>query len=268
MEQIMEKLQSIQFDWSLFLKAAVVMCAASLVFGLIGKFIFRKRSSLEQSLSAAIGILFVYSATVVFYCLGGEFLDFTAPLPYISIEGDTLTLFSFEGAAFQDICTQVLSMVILAFTVNLVTGLIPEGENLFSWLFFRCLTVALAVLAHRLVTYLFGAYLPDVIVTYAPTILLILLVLTLLVGVLRFFVGAALATINPIIGIIYTFFFATIVGKALSKAVLTTLILSALVWLLGYIGIATVCIASAALVAYVPLLVALLVIWYIVNKLL
>ena len=52
--------------------------------------------------------------------------------------------------------------------------------------------------------------------------LLALLVLLLLVGALKLIVGAVLATVNPLIGAFYTFFFATLAGKALSKAILTT----------------------------------------------
>ena len=78
---------------------------------------------------------------------------------------------------------------------------------------------------HLIVTQLFTTYLPQGLVTYAPTILLALLVLLLLVGALKIVVGAILATVNPLIGAFYTFFFATIVGKALSKAMLTALLL-------------------------------------------
>ena len=81
-------------------------------------------------------------------------------------------------------------------------------------------------------------------------------------------VGAALATVNPLIGAFYTFFFATLVGKALSKAILTTGILAAIILGLNYIGVAAVSIASAALIAYIPFLLILIAIWYVVGALL
>ena len=73
---------------------------------------------------------------------------------------------------------------------------------------------------------------------------------------------------NPLIGAFYTFFFATIVGKALSKAIFTAGILCAIVAALNYVGCVSVSIASAALIAYIPLLVVLLIVWYVVGHIL
>ena len=90
----------------------------------------------------------------------------------------------------------------------------------------------------------------------------------LLTGALKLMVGVAIASVNPIIGALYTFFFATLVGKQLSKAVLTTLILAALVFALNKLGVTVISIAGAALMAYIPLLLLLLAVWYLVRKVL
>ena len=99
-------------------------------------------------------------------------------------------------------------------------------------------------------------------------ILLGLLIIMLAVGALKFLVGAVLTTVNPLIGFLYTFFFANVVGKQLSKAVLTTAILSALVYGLSVIGWTTIFIGVSALTAYIPFLVILLLVWYISGKVL
>lgn len=268
MDELLQQLQALNFDWTQFAKAAVMLAAVNLLLSLVGHFIFGKRSGFNHAVSSAIGILFVYALTIVLSSMGAEFDKFIAPLPFISIHGESLTIFSFIGADYTAICYQILSMIILAFLANLIDGILPRGKHLFGWFFFRCLTVVLAMLLHLVATYLFTTYLPQGLVTYAPTILLGLLVILLLVGALKFVVGALLITVNPVIAAFYTFFFASVVGKQLTKAMLTTAILSGLVYGLNYIGITAVSIASAALVAYIPLLILLLVVWYIVNKLL
>lgn len=268
MEEIMSVLESIEFDWELFWKAALLLSIGSLVLGLIGRFLFGKRSNLSHCVSSAIGILFVYAATVVFYSAGAEFQALIAPLPFIHLAGENISIFVFQGADYTLICSQILGMVILAFLANLIDAWVPSGKNPFSWLFFRCLTVVLALALHLLVNYLFNTFLPQGIVTYAPTILLFLLVLLLAVGALKFVVGALMATVNPVIAAFYTFFFASLVGKQITKAMFTTAILSCLVLVLNQIGCTVISIAAAALVAYVPLLLILLIIWYVVNKLL
>jgi hypothetical protein len=189
-----------------------------------------------------------------------------APLPFVTISGDKLYLFDFFSAHYTTLCSEVLSMIILSFLVNLADGWLPRGKNIFSWIFFRCLTVVIGYLLHLIVVGLLATYLPDGIVTYAPVILLALLVLLLLTGALKILVGALLTTVNPIIGGLYTFFFATVIGKQISKATLTTVILAGLIIALKYAGVTFISIASAALIAYVPILILLIILWYIVSK--
>lgn len=267
METIMEALLAIDFNWDLFLKSAAVLAVGSVLLGAVGRFAFGKKSILSCAVSSAIGILFMYAVTVVLYSAGAKFSAFIAPLPFVTFSGSQMELFSFTGADYTIICTQVLSTIVLAFLANLIDTVMPKGKNFFVWFLLRCITVVFALALHLLVTWLFTTYLPEGLVTYAPTILLGLLVLLLLVGALKLVVGAVLATVNPLIGAFYTFFFATIVGKALTKAMVTAAILSAIILALNYIGLTAVSIATAALIAYIPLLIVMLIIWYIVNKL-
>ncbi len=268
MEALKEQLLNIDFNSDLFWKAALLLTVGTLVLGFIGRYVFGKHSVLDHAVSSAIGILFVYAASIVLFSMGAEYKSLVAPLPFISLSEGTLSVFVFEGQAYTLICEQLVNMIILAFLANLIDSILPRGEHFISWLFFRCLTIVLAMALQLGVSWLFTTYLPQGIVTYAPSILLTMLVLMLAVGVFKIFVGAAIATVNPLVGAMYTFFFASFIGKSLSKAMLTTLILSALVWGLNYLGITTLAIAAAALVAYIPLMIVLLIIWYVVNKIL
>lgn len=268
MNEIKAALSAIDFSSDVFWKSILILAAGTLLLGTITRFAFGRRSVLNQSVSSAIGILFVYAATIVFYSLGDEFHRFVTPLPLVSFSGDKMHLFQFQGANYTVICTQVLSMIILAFLANLIENILPKGKSILGWLIFRCLSVVLAIAAHWLVNWAFTTYLPQGLITYAPTILLGLLIVLLLVGALKLVVGAILATVNPLIAAFYTFFFATLVGKALTKAILTTGILCAIVFALGYIGCSVISIASAALIAYIPLLLILLIVWYVVSHVL
>ena len=220
-------------------------------------------TNVQTVASSVFGILFIYAVSIVLRSSGTQFSNLITPLPFVSISGAQMTLFCFQGAHYTVICSEVLSMIILAFLVNLADGWLPRGKGIFSWVFFRCLTVVIAYILHLIVVGLFAKYLPDGIVTYAPVILLALLVLLLLTGALKLLVGALLSTINPIIGGLYTFFFATVIGKQITKAVLTTALLAALIVALQYIGVSVISIASAALTAYIPIMIVLVVLWYL-----
>lgn len=266
MENIIQYFDSMGIDFNSFWQAGLILLLGTFLMSVFGRFVFGKRSALNHAVSSAIGILFIYAITVVLRTAGADFQQLIAPLPFVTISGDQMILFTFKGAHYAVICSEVLSMIILAFLVNLADGWLPKGKNIVSWLFFRCLTVVIAFLMHLIVVGLFATYLPEGIVTYAPVILLAILILLLLTGALKILVGALLTTVNPIIGGLYTFFFATVIGKQVTKAVLTTAILAALVVGLQYVGFGVISVASAALMAYVPFLILLVVLWYIVFK--
>ncbi len=262
MEIITQYVQN--FDFASFWKIALILLLGTFLLSVFGRFVFGKRSALNHAVSSAIAILFIYAVTVVFNSAGADFSRFITPLPFVSILENTMTLFSFTNAHYTTVCAEILSMIILAFLVNLADGWLPKGKNIFSWLFFRCLTVVIAYILHLVVIWLFATYLPQGIVTYAPVILLGILVLLLLTGALKILVGAVLTTVNPIIGGLYTFFFATVIGKQITKAVLTTAILVALIFGLQYAGISSIPVDSSAMIGYLPFLAVLVVLWYIV----
>ena len=268
MEAIVSYFNSLELDWAYLLKAGGILLIGIIIFGSIGRFVFGKKSALSVAVSSTIAIIFMYILTVILRIAGVEFQQFLAPLPFVSFVDDSLILFSFSGADYTLICSEILSMIILAFLVNLLDRWLPRGKKLLTWFLFRCLTVILATLAHLIVYGLLTHYLPDGLVTYAPVVLLAVLAVMLLTGALKLAVGVALTTVNPLIAALYTFFFANVVGKQVTRAVLTTGIMSLLILALQYVGVAALAVTSAALVIYIPFLIIMLVFWYIVNKVL
>ena len=268
LESIFDAVQSIELDNLAFLKQIGIVCAVMLVLGFLGRTIFGKRSSLNHAVSSAIGILAVYILGLFLYGTSHVLSGLLASLPFVAVRDDMLALFSFTAADRTEICAMLVRMVVLAFLVNLLDTVLPKGKNVFSWLLFRLITVFLAVLCQGMIVWVSETYLPETFLAWAPMILLGILVATLLLGALKLLVGIALATINPIIGALYTFFFSTLVGKQLSKAMLTTLLICGLVYVLNYIGCTVISIASAALIAYIPLLILLVIIWYVLTRIL
>ena len=268
MDELLSQLQALVpagFDLLAFLKAIGILIGLFLLIAVVGRLFFGKKSTLNRSVSTAIGILFIYAVTIVIHSYGIK-LDFlVSPLPFISLTGDYLTIFNIVSADYVPICGHVLNMIILVFLVNIVNGWLPEGKKFFGWLFFRSLSVAIAMLLHALVQNLLTAFLPDGLLIWAPVILLGLLAIMLAVGSLKFLVGILISTVNPLIGFLYTFFFANVIGKQLSRAMLTTALFCILIYVLNQCGIVSVFIGAAALIAYLPLLIILLILWYIIG---
>lgn len=258
-----------QVDLLTMLKFIGIFAAISIVMSLLGRVIFGKRSSMNHALSSAMGIFFILVISTVVYVFDPKSLaQYLSPLPYVAFSGDYLVIFPLIGSDFVLICDELLSMIILAFLVNLLDTLIPKGKGIVGWYLLRSLSLLLAMGLHYVFTWASNAYLPGFLVTYAPVLLLIILVLSLFMGLLNLILGVVLVAMNPIFGALYAFFFSTLVGKQLTKAIFTTLILTAVVAVLNYFGATLLCIAGTALAAYIPLLIVLLILWYLIGHLL
>ena len=258
-----------QIDWISAAKFMLYFAAASLILGLLSRMVLGKSSSLNHSLSSAMGILFIYSVTIVIYTFKPWNLEmFLSPLPFVNFSEAYLILLPISDIQFPALCAEVLSLVILAFLVNLLDTFIPRGERFGTWLILRLLMVLFSMMLHLLVCWGFRTYLPEVLVTYAPVILLLLLVFMMLSGLLNLILGLVIAVTSPFLGAMYTFFFSNIVGKQLSKAVFTSAILCAIAYLMDLFGYTVICITAASLLTYIPIALVLLALWYLIGHVL
>lgn len=250
-------------------KFMLYFSAISLILGVLGRLVLGKRSSLNLSVSSAMGILFVYAVTIVIYTFRPWNLDaLLSPLPFVTFSTDYLILLPITDIQFQALCTQLLSLIVLAFLVNLVDTLLPKGETIIAWLLLRCVTMALCMGLHLAVNWAFQTYLPNILVAYAPMILLVLLGICLLSGLVNLLLGMVIAVTNPFLGAMYTFFFSNIVGKQVSKAIFTSAIICGVLYLLDVFGYTVICISAAALMTYIPLALVLLALWYLIGSIL
>ena len=70
MEAIMEFFGSIGIDFDTFWKSALILLIGTFLLSIFGRFIFGKRSALNNAASSAIGIIFIYALTVVLRSAG------------------------------------------------------------------------------------------------------------------------------------------------------------------------------------------------------
>lgn len=241
----------------------------SLILGVIGRIFLGKRSSLNHSLSSVMGIFFIYALTAVIYTFKPwNLTSLISPLPFVTFSGEYMIILPILDAHFPALCAEVLALIILAFLVNLLDVFIPRGKTVIGWYLLRFVTVVFCMLLHLAVRWAFHRYLPDVLVTYAPAILLVLLFFMLFSGILSLILGLLIAVTNPFLGAMYTFFFTSVVGKQLSKAIFTSAILCSIFYLLEISGYTVICITAHALLAFIPLALILLLLWYLIGHVL
>lgn len=258
-----------EFSFMAVAQFMLYFAAASLVLGVLSRMMLGKRSSLNHSLSSVMGIAFIYAVTIIVYTFKPWNLDILlSPLPFATFSDHYLIIHPISDLEFPALCAELLSLVILAFLINLVDTLLPKGEGIISWLLLRLITVLGCFGLHLVVTWAFHTYLPGVLVTYAPMILLMLLAVMLLSGILTLVLGLVIAISNPFLGAMYSFFFSNIVGKQVSKAIFTSGILCGIFWLMEHFGFVVILITPAALLTYIPLALVMVLLWYLIGALL
>lgn len=258
-----------QMDLGSTLKFLAMFTAGFLLLGVLGRMLLGRRSGANHALSSAVGILFIYAVSVAIYAFQPWNLeDLISPLPFTAFSGEYLVLFPLRSAELNSVCFELVSMLILAFLVNLLDSLLPQGKSVLGWYFLRFVTVILAMLAHLLVRWGIASYMPGVLLEYAPMILLGVLGVMLALGVLNLLLGLVLTVANPILGGIYAFFFSNLVGRQLTRAVGTTVVLTGLVYLMEHFGITALCITQSALISCAPLLLVVLILWYLIGHVL
>ena len=267
MEQLLLYIKNMNLNWHSLCITGAVLLVGCLITGIFSRAVFGKRSVLLESASSAVGILFIYALTAVIYSVGTQFIAYATALPFVTITSTELSLVQISGLHYTTLSGILLSMVILSFIMNIVDRWLPKGKHFIIWILWRCLSIVLTMLFHLVITGLLHNYLPEGILTYAPIILLCLLAIMILTGAMKIIVGVLLSTVNPIIGALYTFFFANIIGRQVTKAVFTTGLLTALFFLLEKLQVAAINIMPGALIAYIPYALLLLASWYGIKKL-
>ena len=202
-------------------------------------------------MSSAAGILTVYVITVIVYAFQPAGLEkLLTPLPFVTFVKEYLFVLPFHGTSFETLCGQILALLILAFLVNLMDSVLPEGESPITWFLSRFLSVVLAMGLHLAANWAINKYLPTLLVYHAPAVLL---------------VGIFLTVVNPVLGALYTFFFSSHIGKQLTKSVLSTAILCGVFYAMDHFSFLIVHISPSALPAYLPLLPGFFIIWYLLG---
>ena len=237
--------------------------------GILGRVVMGKRSSLNHAMSSAMGILFVYVMTITLYTFKPWNLDILlSPLPFATFSDHYLIIHPITDLQFTALCEELLSLIILAFLVNLIDNFMPQGENIVSWLILRIITILLCFALQLVASWAFHKYLPIALIDYAPMILLILLAFMILSGVITLILGLVISITNPFLGAMYSFFFSNIIGKQLSKALFTTGVICVILYLMDVFGLIVIIISPAALLTYIPLAIAMVGLWYLIGYLL
>lgn len=233
---------------------------------LISRLFFGRSSALSRSIAASVSILLVYVITVVIYILRPWSLEkLLSPLPYVSFCAQALVVHPFEGIGFSSFASEFLAMIELSFLVVVSSSLIKSNTNTIRWFISHFVGIIIAMLLHLVTNWAIKTYLPALFTQYAGTALFIILAIGLLGGITKLILSVFFATIHPLLGFLYAFFFSNRIGKCISMSVLSAFIVTVVFSIIEYLGFAVIFISPRDLISYIPLGIGLVILWYLIG---
>lgn len=252
------------------LQNTIILFAVLSVFllgaGLVLRIFFGEKCTVNRSISGFMAILFIYALTALIYSLQLQNVtQYLVPLPFAVFRNDLLIV-SFSAYTTKSLmCSQLLSLIILGFIIHLMNFLLPSGQSFFPWLLMRLVGAVAAVAAFIAANWALNTFLPTAIAQSAPVILVTVLAVTLLVSLFNPLLCILFTAANPIIGLLYTFFFSNTIGKNLTRAVLSAALICVFFYAMEYFGISAVYITKDAMLRYSPFAAAMLGVWFIFD---
>lgn len=244
-----------------------LLAVFSMGLGLVFRIFFGKRCTVNCSISGFLGALFVYALTVTVYTLKPWNLNqYLSPLPFAIFRSDILILSSSACDTLSLLSAQLLSLIILCFIIQLLSNLLPKECSFFIWLLIRLLGLVLTIFLNLAANWALNTFLPGVIAEYAPMILVGVLAATLLISLFNPLLCILFTVANPVMGILYTFFFKNTIGKNLTRAVLSAVLVCALFYLMEYAGFSVIDITHMSLLTYAPFAAVLIGVWYVFDS--
>lgn len=252
------------------LQNTIILFAVLSVFllgaGLVLRIFFGEKCTVNRSISGFMAILFIYALTALIYSMQLQNVtQYLVPLPFAVFRNDLLIV-SFSAYTTKSLmCSQLLSLIILGFIIHLMNFLLPSGQSFFPWLLMRLVGAVAAVAAFIAANWALNTFLPTAIAQSAPVILVTVLAVTLLVSLFNPLLCILFTAANPIIGLLYTFFFSNTIGKNLTRAVLSAALICVFFYAMEYFGLSAVYITKDAMLRYSPFAAAMLGVWFIFD---
>ncbi len=234
--------------------------------GFVFRLFFGNRCAVNRGISGFLSVLFVYSLTTVLYSLNPwNLTDYLAPLPFAIFRTDILIITSSAFSGLSLLCSQLLSLIILCFLIHLSNFLLPNCRSFLLWLVVRILSIALSIALFLGANLALNTFFPAAFAQSAPIVLVATLGCTLLISLFNPLLCILFTAANPIIGLLYTFFFSNTIGKNLTRAVLSAVMVYGLFYAMEYFGFSVIDITSGALLRFSPFAAVLIGIWYVFD---
>lgn len=253
-------------DWLAVIETAAILVLAVFLIGGLFRLLFGKGSALTSSVSATLSIALVYLAAILIFLFFPSLRSSMTELPFMAVTTERVFLMDVIHLAPETLYPSVLRLALLAFLVNLLEDILPQGKKFLSWYLWRTATVLAALALYVISCHLIEQYAPEIFGSWAKYILIGCWAVILLTGLSKVLLSLVLTVVNPILGALYALFFSNFLGKQLSKSILTSVLVLVIFHLLYRGGFTQFAFSQFSLVSYGPSCILILIGLYLFGK--
>lgn len=252
--------------WMPAAEAALIFAVILFAAGAVFRISLGKGSNWTRALCAAVIVLLVYLTEVLLQLFLPQIRTQLPHLPFVYVDQQRFLLGNLERLSEPALFGGLVRLMILSFLVNLLDDFLPKGESFGNWCLWRGVLVVLALALYNFICPILEAAMPALFTVWAKPLILGCWIMILLSGAVKVLMGLILTVVNPLVGIVYAFFFSHKVGSQMSKAILTTLILTAVIAVLNHLEVLVFAFGSFSPAVYAPACVITVVTIYLFDR--
>ena len=253
-------------NWSGLISFAITLGVGVCIFGGILRLLFGKGSPVVKAVFGCIHVALIYLIATAVYALAPGIRSSIPPLPFITIGADALFVWDLTILTLDSFTSGLLRLFILAFLVNLLEDLVPKGEKCLLWYFYRLLTACAALGFYIGICILTDRFLPQFFGQWAAPIVISIWLLIGILGLSKGLLTLIAVAFNPVLGLLFAFFFSNLVGKQFVKAILTCLLALAVFYGLYQSGFTGFVFSQFSMAAYGPSCLVVLAVLFLFGK--
>lgn len=251
---------------TLFYLIGVALILAAMV-----RLIHKKTSQYNHALSSAMALMFMYLLMILLHRVIPEIVDPVLdklPLIDVNFEKGTISLFQFSGERFSESCQELVYLMILSFCLIGLDDIIPDAKNTPSWMLLQFIIACIALAIYCFVLKAINMFLPDLFNSFAPMILVSILLFMVFLGLLKVILTLMVVAVNPLLGAISAFFSGNKLGMALGKSVMCSFVMIAMTIFLKFKELTVISIADMTFLVCLLPLVILALLWVVIGHIL
>lgn len=255
-------------DWLSTVTTAFFFVLGIVLIGSLIRACCGKNAPLTRSVSAVLSIGMVYLTAVLLFVFIPPVRASMNRLPFLTVTDQHFSLWDLVHLSDESLYPSLLKLATLAFLVNILETVLPQGKKFLTWYLYRLTTAVSSLCVYLILCVLVDRFVPELFGQWAKTIILGFWALILITWLLKILMSVILTVINPIIGGLHAFFFTNPFGLQLSKSIMTTTLSAGIICILNQKGLAQFAFSDFSLVSYGPACILVILALYFFGKLL